>query len=143
MSSFQRKGQIVVVFVFFALTLFAARSIYTRPVTQLTDQVEENQPVQTVNQPETRGDQATMRSYPSLWKYAGKLIIILAFMIGLIYAASIFIKRKDSKFTRRFGSVPINILGTSYIGSKQKILLISVFDQYLLLGVTDQTSQSD
>lgn len=139
MNSLQRKGQIVIIFVVIAITMYAGKSIFERGGEKGNSINNNEDQVELVEQFNNIQKENKIQPYPSLWGYAGKLIVVLVIMVGLVYSLALVIKRKDGNLSRRFGGLPMDIIGTSYITSKQKIVLVLISDQYFLLGITQQS----
>lgn len=70
----------------------------------------------------------------SIWK----MLLSLAFVIALI-PLSILAMKKIQKVQGKLGNVPIQILNVQALGAKEKLVVIEVDQQKLLLGVTSQS----
>ena len=60
-------------------------------------------------------------------------------MVAMVFAISKF--KGNNSFTKKKSQTGqhLNILYQQYLTSKQKIILVRVFDKYLLLGVSEQS----
>jgi len=70
----------------------------------------------------------------SIWK----MLLSLAFVIALI-PLSILAMKKIQKVQGKLGNAPIQILNVQALGAKEKLVVIEVDQQKLLLGVTAQS----
>jgi len=70
----------------------------------------------------------------SIWK----MLLSLAFVIALI-PLSILAMKKLQKVQGKLGNAPIKILNVQALGAKEKLVVIEVDQQKLLLGVTAQS----
>ncbi|KJZ16419.1 hypothetical protein TW85_00750 [Marinomonas sp. S3726] len=75
-----------------------------------------------------------LMSASSIWK----MLLSLAFVIALI-PLSIWAMKKIQKVQGKFGNTPIQILNVQALGAKEKLVVIEVDQQKLLLGVTGQS----
>ena len=75
-----------------------------------------------------------LMSASSIWK----MLLSLAFVITLI-PLSIWAMKKIQKVQGKFGNTPIQILNVQALGAKEKLVVIEVDQQKLLLGVTGQS----
>lgn len=75
-----------------------------------------------------------LMSASSIWK----MLLSLAFVIALI-PLSLFAMKKIQKVQGKFGNTPIQILNVQALGAKEKLVVIEVDQQKLLLGVTGQS----
>ena len=70
----------------------------------------------------------------SIWK----MLLSLAFVIALI-PLSILAMKKIQKVQGKLGNMPIQVLNVQALGAKEKLVVIEVDQQKLLLGVTSQS----
>jgi len=75
-----------------------------------------------------------LMSASSIWK----MLLSLAFVIALI-PLSLMAMKKIQKMQNRFGNTPIQIVNVQALGAKEKLVVIEVEQQKLLLGVTGQS----
>lgn len=75
-----------------------------------------------------------LMSASSIWK----MLLSLAFVIALI-PLSLFAMKKIQKVQGKFGNTPIQIVNVQALGAKEKLVVIEVDQQKLLLGVTGQS----
>jgi flagellar biosynthetic protein FliO len=73
----------------------------------------------------------------NLWGYFGKMIIVFILLVGLLFVISRF--TNNNSFIKKNQNNHFKILYEQYLSSKQKIILVKVFDNYLLLGISDQS----
>lgn len=70
----------------------------------------------------------------SIWK----MLLSLAFVIALV-PLSLLAMKKLQKVQSKFGNTPIKIVNVQALGAKEKLVIIEVDQQKLLLGVTGQS----
>ncbi|WP_438467266.1 flagellar biosynthetic protein FliO [Marinomonas sp. PE14-40] len=75
-----------------------------------------------------------LMSASSIWK----MLLSLVFVIVLI-PLSLWAMKKIQKVQGKFGNTPIQILNVQALGAKEKLVVIEVEQQKLLLGVTGQS----
>ncbi len=71
----------------------------------------------------------------SFLKMIFALAIVLGLLIGVMYFVKMFMQQKVAVSD---GSSPINIISTKYLGPKNRIVLVEVLDQLLVVGISDQ-----
>lgn len=72
-----------------------------------------------------------LMSASSIWK----MLLSLAFVIALI-PLSLLAMKKIQKVQGKLGNMPIQIVNVQALGAKEKLVVIEVDQQKLLLGVT-------
>lgn len=71
----------------------------------------------------------------SFLKMIFALAIVLGLLIGVMYFVKMFMQQKA---TMSDSSSPINVISTKYLGPKNRIVLVEVLDQLLVVGISDQ-----
>lgn len=71
---------------------------------------------------------------PSVWK----LLLSLLFVVALIPAALFAIKKLQG-MQQKYGKSPIEIVSAQALGAKEKLVVVEVEQQRLLLGVTSHS----
>ena len=75
-----------------------------------------------------------MSATASLWKVALSLLVIIAFI-----PASLWLLKRFQLAQMKLGKTDIKILSVQSLGTKEKLMLVEVEDEKILLGVTSHT----
>ena len=84
-------------------------------------------------------DSFNQGSNTNLWGYFGKVFLFLTVMVGAVYGFSKFPFKKFNRNVFAKNDQDFKIIFQKYLGSKHRIMLVNVFEKYLLLGMTDQS----
>ncbi len=71
--------------------------------------------------------------FASLVKMISSLLLVLALILAIAFAVRRFLR---SRFSRWKTAPLVQVLSTAYLGPKKEVSIISVGEQYLVLGVT-------
>ena len=75
----------------------------------------------------------------NLWGYFGKIFLFLIVLVGAVYGYTKISGRKYGKNGNSKNDQEFKILFEKYLGSNYRIVLVNVFDQYFLLGMTEHS----
>lgn len=71
--------------------------------------------------------------FASLIKMLSSLLLVLALILGISFGVKRFLR---SRFSQWKSAPLVQVLSTAYLGPKKEVSVISVGEQYLVLGVT-------
>ena len=83
--------------------------------------------------------QATAEPVPELGSGLGQMLFGLAVVIAILFATLWVIKRLS---VPRGGSVPLNVLGATAVGPRERVVLVELAGKVLVLGVTQSSVQT-
>ncbi len=71
--------------------------------------------------------------FASLVKMLSSLLLVLALILGIAFGVKRFLR---SRFSQWKTAPLVQVLSTAYLGPKKEISIISVGEQYLVVGIT-------
>jgi flagellar protein FliO/FliZ len=73
-----------------------------------------------------------MEALGSIWQVAFALILVIAVVLGLGYAA------KKTRLVKTGGAGALKIVDSAYLGPKERLVLVQVGDRQVLIGMNAQ-----
>lgn len=71
--------------------------------------------------------------FTSLIKMLSSLVLVLALILGITFGVKRFLR---SRFSQWKTAPLVQVLSTAYLGPKKEVSIISVGEQYLVVGIT-------